>query len=345
MKLAFTIARTSIFLLLVGTVSCLEEISFDLETDEPQLVVEGFINDLTESYTVRLSTTSATSGLGINTLGQKAFVEIEEIGGTSVQLIEAIPGTYTTMPGQIIGEVGKSYRLNIRLANNQEYQSKIETIPSPIRILDGDVVENAEFVFLYGTEITTGHDINVEVENGDELQYFILSTIGWTRVRIEQGDCIPGSGIGPPFCWSKRDPIRTDQLVIGSNFGQEQNYKLQAVKSIPVDTKTEYVAIVRTNAMSRENYQFFESINDQLDRKGTPFDRPFAPIIGNIIATNSNEVALGYFHAYATFEKAVCFDRAGVTAFVPTSPAACGISCVDYWAPASLDNIPALFCN
>lgn len=342
MKVNFLV---TILILSLLVCSCLEEIQVNIEPDNPQLVVQGFVNDLAESYQVKLNTLKEVNGAGTNTLGANAEVSIVEINGDTILLTETIPGTYVSQPGVLVGEIGKSYQLLIELANGESYQSSVETIPEPVELGDGFVVENTRFSERYRLDLTLGHDVFIEVEMSEKPQYFLMEATGWARVQISAESCVDGVDPGPAFCWSKRDPIKSNELIIGTSIDHASDFTLKAVSNIGVDTKTEYVAIIRTNSMSQEAYGFFQKIKDQLDRPGGIFDRPLAPIIGNIVGINTSNSALGYFHAYAINEKAVCYDRFDAVVFASSPPAVpCGTLCTEVFAPATFDDVYEQYC-
>ena len=347
LKLYFGI-RIVILLSIFCLTSCLEEITFEAGTDEPQLVVEATVSNEFESYKVRLSTLFELNGVGSNTLGTNAQVTIREIGGSDVLLSETSPGFYETFPGEIIGEIGKSYQLLIQLANGESYESTIEEILPPISIKNGEASYSEErFEQQNGTFRTViSHDITLEIDNEDQDHFYIVDGSGWAEVDIGYGDCFADAPVGPAKCWSFRDQIITNSLSIGTNSGLSgEDYFIKTTK-IPFDAKGRYVAMVRLLSMSSSYFSFWSSITDQLNRPGGLFDRPFAPIVGNIRNTNDGLPALGYFQVYSISEQIVCFDRSNVRASVsfPIS-IPCPVLCTEVWAPATFDDVTEDYCE
>ena len=344
-------SKNLLLVLLLSTfLSCLQEENFETGTDSARLVVEGFINDLDGGHIVKLTTLAELNGEGVNSLGRGADVQIQEIDGPRISYTETTPGTYQIEPGILTGEVGKSYQLLIQLSNGEEYISTIQTMQPPIGIADGD----AEFVreFIENEDGTVrqdlSHNITVEIENQSNEHFFIVENRGWAEVEIGYDDCgfFDPPEAGPSTCWSIRDPIVTNQVVIGNNIGlSNENYEIPTL-SVPFDAKGQFVALIRVNSMSAANYAFWERVNNQLNRSGGIFDRPIAPIIGNVVNTRTNESALGYFHAYSTSEQVICFDRSRISATLQIpGPIPCNLLCTDVWGPATFDNISLIFCR
>ncbi|MEP5610900.1 MAG: DUF4249 family protein, partial [Cyclobacteriaceae bacterium] len=285
---------------------------------------------------VRLTTLGELNGVSTNTLGPNAIVTITEIDGTTVELVEGnIAGQYHTTPGQIVGTVGKSYQLSIKLSNGEEYQSSVEVLPEPISMVASEAIFVEEFI-----EQSSGvnlrsvhHDIYVEVENTGKSQFFKLENSGWAKVEIGYGTCEPG----PPWstlCWHYREPVVRNAIEIGTNQGLNSgNYKLNAF-SIPVDFKHQYIAMTQLKAMSSVSYDYWKDVQEQIERPGGLFDRPFAPIAGNV-SRNNGLPALGYFHAYAITSETVCFDRAEVSARISIPVIGCLDQCIEFWGPIS----------
>ena len=343
------ISTNTIFLLLAGLlISCLQEVNFNASEDTEQLVVEACISNKPESYRVKLTTLGELNSNATNTLGPNAVVTISEIDGSTVQLKETnIAGEYQTQPGEIVGEVGRSYQLRVQLNNGDVYQSSVEVLPEPIQIANSEVEFVEEFI-----EQSSGinrrsihHDIDIEIENTDSQQFFKVENSGWAMVEIGYGTCEP-SPPWPVFCWQYRDPAIGNSIEIGTNLGLQNNNYKQRVLSVPVDFKHEYVAIIELKAMSLSSYNFWAQLKDQLARPGGLFDRPFAPIAGNIANVDGGPLALGYFHAYAVTEEIVCFSRADAQVSVSIPGIGCFDQCIEIWGPiATYADIAQIHCQ
>ena len=350
MKFIHSIFSHKVTLLLLLTsisISCLEELKVDIDPDEPQLVVEGSISNIFEPYKVRLSTLFEANGLGTNTLGRNATVNIIDEDNNRYPLFEESPGLYTTIAGVFGGEIGKSYRLSILLENGEEYLSDAQEILPAINVVSSEVTL-LETEFDNITQIitlSTHHRVDVEIENTSQPQFFIIENKAWTKVEVAYPDCPDEFTPGPIFSWQYTNKIGDDNVNIGTNQGLSSgNYKMRS-KDIPIDNKHEYIDFTRIKSMSAENYIFWQAINDQLQRPGGLFDRPFAPIVGNINSVNTDRQALGYFNAYAISEFITCIDRSDVT-FSATAPRiACSQFCTDHYPNSTFTDVSQFYCE
>lgn len=333
--------RNRLFLLLsCFALSCTEPIDLGIRFgSDRQLVVEGWVNDVDSTHVVRLSTSTAT-GVGENTLGRNAEVSITTGNGRKIQLTEAFPGRYETGIGELSGEVGQSYKLDILLENGSSYTSDEVTIPEPITILDTrtELFENRSQIDNGTPVVSYSHEVFVSLGNSNEDQFVLIESTGWAQLLVDYGLCEPvfgGPGIpGELKCWQFRDVIRSDINTV-TNIGLSgDSYEVLAV-SVPFDFRNPYVAELYVNSMSLEAFTYLESARAQLNRGGGVFDPPFAPLVGNISNLDDpTETVLGYFHAYAQSFTRVCFDRSGIPGQLNIPILDCFTTCEEFWAPA-----------
>lgn len=330
--------------LLLLFLGCVRPFDLDVVSNqEPQLVVEGFVNDADEVFTVRLRTSSNIDGVEINTLGVNAQIQIISSDDEIIHLRELSPGLYRTDTAALIGRVGASYRLDIQLANGESYTSSMETIPEPVNISNA----RAEFVEFRGISddripfVNYSHNIFTQLENTSENHFVRVVAAGWARVQIGYPLCGGfGGGGGPagvPVCWSRRNPI-TRQISTFTNQGLTGSTYEVLADNVPVDFRDEYVADVFANAMSPEAFNYWEVAKSQIDRAEGIFDPPFAPVVGNIQNVNDpDEVILGYFHAYAKTSTRVCFNRERVPVFTTIPIIDCNNTCLNFFSPAVVE--------
>ncbi|MGF1534438.1 MAG: DUF4249 domain-containing protein [Bernardetiaceae bacterium] len=325
--------------------ACLEELPVRLGKNEAQLVVEGYINDRQEACRVRLSTLDNLDGTTTSTdLIDGAVVELELGDGRRVRFQDEGNGQYLTEA--VRGRTGDAFRLHVRLSNGDEYSSDLQTIPEPVLMLSGGatLVEDRVETSPGNFRSVFRHDISVEILNTPNDHFYLIENSGWASVEIGY-DCLDAFG-GSPFCWSLRQPIARG-LVVGSNQGFGSGNYRAVLFGVPFDYKRLYIANVRLHALSREQFLFWQEAQAQLDRTGGLFDRPFAPLVGNIRQTNGEKTALGYFFAYATDSQSICFDRNNVPSRIAPVPIIrnCAVLCTEVWNPATFENMEALLCE
>lgn len=112
--------------------SCIEQYKPDISKYEEILVVDGKLTNLPGPYTVRLSKSykfEENKGLPVS----GAQLEIIDNTGLEIELKETEKGTYITSDSAFRGEVGKSYKLQIK-ENDQVYESSFELLKEPIPV-------------------------------------------------------------------------------------------------------------------------------------------------------------------------------------------------------------------
>lgn len=321
------------FLLLAMLLAgCVDPIDLGTNPDiRGQLVVEGWVNDVDSIHVIKLRTSTA-NGVGSNTLGVGAQVRITAEDGETALLQEVFPGSYETLPGELMGRAGASYQLQVILANEQQYVSDLVTLPEPVHMSN----TTDEFIESRGTTdngtpfVNYSHNIITELENTETQHFVRLQTIGWARSRVDY-DLIPA---GPLECWALRNPIDRD-VVLTSNVGIAGASYSSPVVNIPADFRADYIVEIFADAMSLEAFAYWEQARVQLARGGGVFDPPFAPVVGNIRNVNDpNEIVLGYFHAYAQTMTRYCYSRTGVPGRYEIPIFMDLTLCTDFYAPA-----------
>jgi len=330
--------------MLLLSASCLDRIDLLTADAEPQLVVQGFVDNLGRVEVQLRASQNFTSFINEGIL-ENAQVELIENDSITVQLTDFGDDTFLNTSEQLSLRIGNTYQLRITLSNDEVYESSIEAILPPIEILDGEA-RLAENRFLNKNQIEQveyTHNISLELRNENEDQFFITDNSAFEQVQIRHlDDCLTPV---PPLCWAIREVIVSSDITTGSNLGLAKSDYRVMVQEVPYGFKLEYVAIIRVQRMNLTQYNYWQDIQDQRNRPGSLFDREFSPIIGNIKQVNGSKVALGYFAAFGTSTKIVCFDRFDIPQ--PTNipiDSTCSISCVDWFAPATLEDMKSLLC-
>ena len=111
----------SIFSAFFLLVSCEDVIEIDLDSIEPKLVIEGYVNDLDDSCTIKLSKTGDYFDPGVYPPVSDAFITILDEQGIEIRLEESEPGLYSS--DQIeVKELG-SYTLNVQ-SEGEDYMAE-----------------------------------------------------------------------------------------------------------------------------------------------------------------------------------------------------------------------------
>ncbi|MDW3196506.1 MAG: DUF4249 family protein [Cytophagales bacterium] len=296
----------AISILMCLSSACVELIELENPREFPkELVVEGSINDLDDSFRIQLRTTSSTRGVGSNTLGQGAWVRVISATDT-VEFHETSPGIYDSDPEALVVERGKSYSLYVVTNSDQHYQSSPVTLPEPIptgasfaeRVDTGRADEFGVF------RQSWAHRIFVTLENSDVIQYYKIDMESWREKRVSYTAPVDA----PSICWAF-DPLAVRSITIGTNEGLAEGSYLVEAAAIRATIREKYIAQPRVSSMSEAAYRFWLAARTQLDRDRGVFVEPFANIVGNMRNVNDEEeIVHGYFHAYSQTQSRTCFD-------------------------------------
>ncbi|MCP1385434.1 DUF4249 domain-containing protein [Runella salmonicolor] len=285
-------------------VSCIREIDLALRVEKPVLVVDGMITNEAPPYNVKLTYTGvyeASNRINENQAVSGARVSITDDQGLKTQLEQVLeePGKYQTNDPQYWGRVGRSYTLTVELPNGEVYESSPEKLMAVPEIdkLYSEFTENGS------GDQRVGYNVFLDAKDPkDAPNYYRWQAIGY-RMRLATGVLNPFSGaMENKQCWQsfKKETIDIETDV---DFDGNTIQKRLMLYS-PAYSNGQYLIEVTQMSLSREVYQFWRRMNEQLTRTGSIFDPLPSPVEGNIsLKTNPNKLALGYFGASAVSKK------------------------------------------
>jgi hypothetical protein len=297
-------------LLSVFMSSCIDEVKLTQESLEPKLIVDGSITNAKGPYQVTLSYSLPYTEVGITQSISGAKLTIIEEGGKSAILKETSTGFYQTDSADIRGQVGKSYYLKIRLGNGREYQSKPETIlPSiPIDTFKVGFVPN----ILNPKPFTVSIKTKDPVEKGNFYRwkwthYDSISICKTTYLRNDFG----AFKYLYPCCDKCWDIVRCQGCIdIGSDALINGKFIEPTIANLPFESKTPYFIILEQYHISKEYYQFWKTVETQINNSGGIFDNAPAQVLGNLYNINDEkDQVLGYFSASGVTLKPVYVPR------------------------------------
>jgi hypothetical protein len=209
------------------------------------------------------------------------------------------------------GEIGKNYTLKIVLEDGSEYRSVAERM-IPVPPIDTIYGEYQRFStgFLRG-EFSLF--LNLTDASEDE-SYFSWN---WTHYTFEKYCALrPGLTYGSlnatnccEPCWSYEScngciNIFSDELVNGNKI-----LKIPITK-IPYDSRAPYFLIVTQRSLTKNAYNFWKNVSDQVNNSGGVFDKPPIAIVGNLVNINNpDEQVLGFFEVSSVQNKSIYFER------------------------------------
>lgn len=258
--------------LLLFLAGCQEVIEIDLNSSNPQLVVEGAISSVDSVTWVRLSKTvnfdenntfpdvkgayvAITDSKGFTTQLYEEFSFVNEDGAT---ILETSPGYYRA---KLIGLVGESYRLDI-IENGKSFSTT--TFLNPPVLIDTIKVED-----------TNGF-------NPPELpsQYIGCSFYDTPNVANQYRFIQSINGINDPYIYVGNDQFTDGKYVKAALFGSELGF-------VKGDTVT-----IKLQSIDLDNYNYLMALS-RLIGGGDGSVSPTNP------RSNFTGGAMGYFYAFS----------------------------------------------
>lgn len=269
-----------IILIIILVSSCEDKIDLNLPERDKRLVIEGLITNENTPYIVKLSNTTKyyfvydSTGIDYET---GATVIISDNLGNKDTLKEITTGTYQTNPLHIKGEIGRSYKINIKTLKGIHYES-----------LPQDMLEVPKIDSIY-------YDVNY-----DDVQYYNNYTTYGFSVYINWHD--------PPNVTNYYQRITSfywNNLwhAGGPSEYNDQTFNGQYVKKqMIVKTHGNGSFICKTSfySLNQNNFDFWNLANQQLNPNGNGIVNSSVPLYGNVYnSANSNDIVLGYFQISA----------------------------------------------
>ena len=305
-------------LLLIGLISCIDPLDYFTKREEKLLVVEGFITTEPGPHSIilTLSARYGTYADGIIQRVQNAQVIIRDSDGQITELAEARLGGYET-PADFKAVIGKSYSLQIVVPGGKRYFSLPEkALPAiPIdtlyamykRLPSADPVS-----FVSGAEIWSKFS-----DPKGERNYYMWRLDGTYIIKTHPENYFDPINFVPApkdccaTCWINE--INNSGLNILSDFNLDGNMVNWPVAFIEDDGgrfMEKYLVNVKQQSLTKEAYQFFNVLNNQLSISGNIFDPPPATIRGNIISIdNPDESTIGFFRVSDVSNYSIYVER------------------------------------
>ncbi|HEV7350158.1 DUF4249 domain-containing protein [Telluribacter sp.] len=296
---------------------CITPYDGEIKEVPPGIVVQGSITNEPGPYVVRLTTPANYTYAGLNLAIQKAIVYITDEQGNRENLVEKTPGEYHTQ--SLRGEVGKTYQLHIE-ANGKKYQSRPETI-RPVSNIDRIYDESYRTIDpVTNRDILGGWRVFIDTKDPAESgNYYRWNSVHYKQAlfcgaqRDRYGNPVYGLYCCSTNCW---DIVRctgpncinlaNDALINGKNISR------QMVAEVPVGCLDRYYLEIEQQALSREAYQFWNSVKRMMQNTGGVFDVTPSAIPGNITClTNPDEDVFGFFGAIGVERVGYYVDRTG----------------------------------
>jgi len=288
------------FLLLTVLIySCVDPISFETDIESGQVVFYGHFSQLSQDHTIDILRTSEFGVLPDRVSG--ACIKIIDDSGNSADYQEVEPGKYLLAAGKIQGYPGRSYHVEIMLADGKTYLSQPQKMPEPVsadtiyfeigrrEILEGNgsLVEKTLLDVFVDTPLKTGS------EETSHLRWTVDEVYSFVDLA-----CGPGDNADQCYFIS---PVKESEILLFENEGNTQDYlnrfKVRTRELVPYDEFTaRHYFLVNQFTISTEELEYWKKIEAVANQSGSLFDVQPAGVPGNIFE-KGNELALtlGYF--------------------------------------------------
>lgn len=315
-----------IFVLVILLQSCQEIYIHDsLDTSMNIPVIEGLIGNDPGPHTIRLYYARPFDESDYDPI-TGALIYVTDEAGTSYIFDEKFDGTYICPSDRLIGNPGSTYTLHAELSdgtiilseeqlmpdtlNFEKIYQKTETKEFQVRTSDNDLITKmkvgtATYVVIDGNvpekryfRITSKYSVRVysrsiaynykwiEIEPGDSAECMIVSDTLFDCIYIYKNNAIPVPGIIDP----KADQSENERTRISSfipfDFTVTGDY----------DTILERGVTTHLYSITREVYDYYNSVAEQLNAPSRLFDPIPTQLKGNLYClTDPEREVLGLF--------------------------------------------------
>ncbi len=304
--------------LLIGT--CVEPYEFKVTGTQSALVVDASLTNETKAHQARLTMTFALD----QTLEEpvsNARLWIEDDMGNSVEMSETSPGSYAT-DSSFAGIVGRSYTLNIQLADGTFYQS-----------LEAELLEPDPIDSIYGkylsipSSVDETDDFGVQIfldahDDSSEPSHYRYEYIESFEVSVPFPSLYDWNGQGVSFEVFEREiPLGTCYRTFNSTttiLSTTQGLKENRISELPIRFIDEsephlaynYIIGVRQYSISGEAYSFYETVRENNEFAGSFFDKQKGSVLGNLEAQGEKSIPiLGFFEVAGVTEVKRIFNK------------------------------------
>lgn len=341
----FTNNILGLFYLLLLFSNCVEEFNPEAQDYENLLVVDAFLSDSDEPFTVTLSRSfPIDTSQFIPESG--ATVRLSSESGEVYNLLETeSPGNYQ-FAGHIATQVGQSYKLSILARSGNQYESssvimrKTPEIDSITYRFEEQQTAGLKGMQVYANTHDPDNNSWYYRWEWDETWDFIMP---YDSYLIWEDDMIKQRFDRLYRCWKYGSSTSID-ISSSKNLIEDRisDFPLHYVSTETDRLGSKYSLLVRQYALSEESYNYWKELKGATESLGTLFDPQPSIVYGNIQNINDpNEIVLGYFDASTVSEERIFIRRGelplGVR--VPNFFKHCTDSIVsEYQIPEMIDN-------
>lgn len=327
MKKLLTSKITSLLLLLAVMASCVEPYALETRNFESAVVIEATITDELKNQEIKISKTYRFEENG-PTFETAADVFVTDDQGTNYEFAEQNGKYVSTAPFQ--AEAGRSYTLNITLADGQSYRSTPEILPqvNTLQSLNAAVVTTPEGE--RGVSITansfdpTGNSKYYRYEY--EETYKIVAPY-WASTNLNY------DGLSDLFFFTERlgqtktcyNTVTSNTIITTNSTSLSEdrisNFPVRFISDQNYIISHRYSILVKQYIQSLEAYTFYETMNKLSGSESLLSQNQPGFFYGNIKSVeNPAEKVIGFFDVSSVSEKRLFFNYADLFPSEPLPP-------------------------
>ncbi|MDX1905764.1 MAG: DUF4249 domain-containing protein [Bacteroidia bacterium] len=298
-----TLLQAGWMMILLTTVQCTEILPPVQDRIGGRVIIYGQITPSAGPHYVRISTTAPYARIPLPEEGATVTI-VDDLGNREVYQEEG-SGKYRLEGTTVRGATGRSYHIEVTLADGRQYYSEPEEIQvltardsgyfEP-RIVPG-TVENLPFVSNQKLRVYA----DTEIPAGSPAQL-----LRWTveEVYIFEPTNFPDpfNSIPPP-CYVFGYPNAQKVSLFDGERLSTNRIEKQLLVERPIDQsfRSRHYFNVSVQSITRRCFTYWTQVNQVSNLSGSIFDTPPATIQGNIYQEGDRDArVLGYFEAIAT---------------------------------------------
>ena len=302
----------AILLLVLLTADCVEPYKFRIENNQPTLVIEAQISNVSYNetkdypsdgryFTVKLSYTSDVINI-YNEPAAYASVNLKDDQENSWQYIEEPigSGTHFLNDEYFKADLKRKYKLHIQLVNGNTYESDYEEMPKVIPPKMGDIkfeettsqtyrIEAGESVIRSADGVNVSISLN-KIEQKESIFY------RWTFDPTWVFTAPLGHSSDPKTykCWISSKNYLKNYIMEEGNVGGYKKELFFMETSLNDRIYDKMSILINQYSMTKEYFDFWEEMMSQ-SQKGGLFDSPASNLKTNFQCLTSNSKVSGYF--------------------------------------------------
>lgn len=313
--------RTRVTILILLLAGCKEPVELKTDGGLGIVVIDGKINTQPGPYTLNIGFTVGDYQRPTAFENAHAIL-IDETEGFTEEYLETEPGIYSTSK-LIQGKPGHTYHVQVQLADGREYWSKSETIPDATGVDDSYYKVGRRSDFVGDTEVlinTVEVYVDTQLPPKKEKPYYFRWDVDEYYVFEQTPRPDPmNHGLPPPcYVYAYSDPQRITTFSTRDKDVSVLKNQLVSVQDVQQTFLTRKEYTVYCTSLTKESYEYWNVVNQQINKTGSIFDTPPAPVKGNLYSmSDQGEAVYGHFEAgNASFSRITIF-RADLDVVIP----------------------------